>query len=120
MLERLTKYSLDHPKAIIGIVILLTALFGSQFTKITIDTDPENMLELDQPERVLYNRVKNEFGINDLIVVGIVDEKGIFRTEALERVARATSVILKIRGVINEDVVSLTTTDNVKSAGGVL
>ena len=120
MLERLTKYSLDHPKAIIGIVILLTALFGSQFTKITIDTDPENMLELDQPERVLYNRVKNEFGINDLIVVGIVDEKGIFRTEALERVARATSEILKIRGVINEDVVSLTTTDNVKSAGGVL
>ena len=120
MLERVTKYSLDHPKTVIGVVILLTIFFGFQFPKITIDTDPENMLEPDQPERVLYDRVKKEFGINELIVVGIVDEQGIFRTESLERVARATAEILKIKGVIIEDVVSLTTTDNVKSSGGFL
>jgi predicted RND superfamily exporter protein len=86
----------------------------------TIDTDPENMLEDDQPDRVLYNRVKKDFGIRDLIVVGIVDEKGIFRPESLERVARATLEILKIKGVIIEDVLSLSTTDNVKASGGLL
>ena len=120
MLERVTKYSLDHPKTVIGVVILLTIFFGFQFPKITIDTDPENMLEPHQPQRLLYDRVKKEFGINELIVVGIVDEQGIFRTESLERVARATAEILKIKGVIIEDVVSLTTTDNVKSSGGFL
>ncbi len=119
-LNRLTLFSLERPKTVIGLVILLTVLFASQFPKITIDTDPENMLEPDQSERVLYNRVKKEFGIHDLIVVGIVDEGGIFRTESLERVARATAEILKIKGVVIQDVVSLTTTNNVKSAGGVL
>jgi predicted RND superfamily exporter protein len=69
---------------------------------------------------MLYNRVKKDFGIYDLIVVGIVDEQGIFRPESLERVSRAISEILKIKGVIIEDVVSLTTTDNVKSSGGLL
>jgi hypothetical protein len=120
MLERMTKFSLDRPKTIIGLVLIVTALFALQFPRVTIDTDPENMLEMNQPDRVIYDRVKKDFGIHDLIVVGIVDDKGIFRPESLERVARVTSQILKIRGVIIEDVVSLTTTDNITSSGGLL
>jgi predicted RND superfamily exporter protein len=50
----------------------------------------------------------------------IRDEKSVFRPESLERVSRAVSQILEIKGVIIEDVVSLTTTDNVKSSGGLL
>ncbi|HEX9783412.1 MAG TPA: MMPL family transporter, partial [Opitutaceae bacterium] len=38
----------------------------------------------------------------------------------LERIARATSEIIKVRGVIIPDLVSLTTTNNVKSSGGLL
>jgi len=120
VLEHVTRFALDRPKTVIAVTVLLTVLFALQFPKITIDTDPENMLEPDQAERVFYDRVKDEFGVHDLIVVGIVAEEGIFRPEALERVARATDDILKIKGVIIPDVVSLTTTDNVKSDGGLL
>jgi len=120
MFERMTIFSMDRPKTIIGILTLLTVLFGLQFPSITIDADPENMLVTDQADRAYYNQIKREFGINDLIVVGVVDDKGIFRTEALKRIARATSEILKIKGVIIEDVVSPSTTDNVKSKGGLL
>ena len=119
-LVSMTSFSLDRPKTVIGLAVILTILFGIQFPRITIDTDPENMLEASQPDRVLYNRIKKDFGIHDLIVVGIVDKKSIFRPESLERVERAISEILKIKGVIIEDVVSLTTTDNVKSSGGLL
>jgi hypothetical protein len=120
MLERMTKFSLDRPKTVIALAIVVTVLFSTQFPRIKIDTDPENMLEANQPDRVLYNRIKKDFGIRDLIVVGIVDEKNVFRPESLERVARVTSEIIKIKGVIIEDVVSLITTDNVKSSGGLL
>src|SRR3972149_7354635 len=120
MLSKITLFALNRPKTVIGLVLVATVLFASQFPRIKIDTDPENMLEADQPDRVFYDRMKKEFGIHDLIVVGIVDEKGIFRPESLERIARATSEILKIKGVVIEDVVSLTTTDNVKSSGGLL
>ena len=120
MLERLTRFALDRPKTVIAAMLLLTVIFGLQFPRITIDTDPENMLEPDQPDRVLYDRVKKDFGIHDLVVVGIVDEKGVFRPESLEGIAKATTEILKIPGVIIPDVVSLTTTNNVKSSGGLL
>jgi hypothetical protein len=120
MLPRLTAFSVDHPKLVIGLLLGATILFALQFPSIRIDTDPENMLEVDQPDRVLYNRIKEDFGVHDLIVVGIADEHGIFRPEALAAVAQATEEILAIRGVVIPDVVSLTTTDNVKSSGGLL
>jgi len=120
MLERLTTFSMDRPWTTIAIFSFITILFGLRFSGITVDADPENMLEADQPDRVFYDQTKKDFGINDLIVVGVVDEGGIFRPESLQRIARATSEILKIEGVIIEDVISPSTTDNVKSSGGLL
>jgi len=120
MIERLTKYSMDHPKLVLGLIAIITIIFALQIPRVATDTDPENMLESNQPDRVFYDQAKNEFGISDLIVVGIVDAEGIFQPESLERIAQATSEILKIKGIIIEDVVSLTTTDNVKSTGGLL
>ena len=120
MMERLTRFSLDRPKTVLGLSVLITALFLTQFPKIKTDTDPENMLDVSQPDRVFYDELKEEFGIRDMLVVGIVDEGGIFRAESLPSVARAINEILTVQGVIIEDVVSITTTNNVKSGGGLL
>ena len=46
-----------------------------------IDTDPENMLAAEEPVRVYHNAMKKEFGLNDLVVVGVIDnahENGVF------------------------------------------
>lgn len=120
LLRRLVTFSIDYPKTVIAIVLAVTAVFAVQFPKADIDTDPENMLEDSQPDRVFYQKVKKEFGINDFIVVGITDESGIYRPEALKGVERIISQILKIKGVIAEDVISLTTTDNIKAREGTL
>jgi hypothetical protein len=120
MLERLTIFSLDRPNTTIALAVIVTVLLGLQFPKIRIDTNPENMLEADQEDRVAYDRIKEDFGIRDLIVLGIVDEAGIFWPEALEAVERIIEKIVAVQGVVIEDVVSLTTTDNVKSPSGFL
>lgn len=120
MFHRLTQFSLDYPKSVIAGVVLITILFGLQFPKIKIDTDPENMLEADQTDRVFYGRVKEDFGIRDLIVVGVHDERGVFTSNSLQRIDQAIEEILKIPGVVTEDVISLTTTDNILSEEGVL
>jgi len=113
-LRRLVTFSIDYPKTVIGIVLAITLVFLFQLPKIEIDTDPENMLEKTQPERVFYAEVKKEFGINEFIVLGITDEIGIYRPQALDAIDRLISGIVKIKGVIVRDVVSLTTTDNIK------
>jgi uncharacterized protein len=120
MLNKLTEIVTRFPKTTIAVVLIVTIFFAIQFPKIKIDTDPENMLEQRQPDRVFYNNVKKEFGINDLLVVGIVDEQGIFNSDTLKRIAKVTDDILRIKGVIIEDVVSLRTSDNVTEENGTL
>lgn len=120
MLHRLTEIVTRFPKTTIAITLIITIFFVIQFPKIKIDTDPENMLEHSQPDRVFYDKVKKGFGIHDLLVVGIVDENGIFNQDVLKRIANVTDEILKIKGVIIEDVVSLRTSDNVTSEEGTL
>lgn len=120
MLRKLVDFSVSHPKIIITLTIILTVIFAAQLPKIKIDTDPENMLETDQPDRVFYDWVKRNFGINDLIVLGITDEKGIFNSQTLGQIARITDEILNIKGVLIDDVISFTTTDNVTSEAGTL
>src|SRR3990167_4321811 len=120
MLRKLTETVIRFPKTTIAVFLIATIFFVIQFPKIKIDTDPENMLEQKQPDRVFYDKVKKEFGIHDLLVVGIVDEQGIFDPETLRRIAKVTDSILQIKGVIIEDVVSLRTSDNVTSEDGTL
>lgn len=120
MLRRLTYFSIDYPKLTIILSLLVTIFFMFQFPKIKIDTDPENMLETHQRDRVFYDGVKKEFGIHDLIVLGITDENGIFSPKTLEKIGRIVSQIVKIKGVIIEDLISFTTTDNVKADGDFL
>jgi uncharacterized protein len=120
MFEKLTLFSIHRPRTVIALMTLITILFGLQFPSIVIDADPENMLDADQADRVFYDQTKDEFGIHDLIVVGVVDDADVFRPESLDGIMRATTEILKLDGVIIEDVISPSTTDNVKSSGGLL
>ncbi|MBI3009262.1 MAG: MMPL family transporter, partial [Candidatus Omnitrophica bacterium] len=115
MLHKLTEIVTRFPKTTIAIFLIVTVFFAMQFPKMKIDTDPENMLEQNQPDRVFYDNVKKEFGVHDLLVIGIVDGEGIFNPDTLTRVAKITDEMLKIKGVIIEDVVSLRTSDNVTS-----
>jgi len=120
MKNALIDYSIRNPKTVVSLTLLMTALFAVQFPKARIDTDPENMLAAQQLDRVFYRQVKQEFGIRDLLVVGLVDEGGILETPTLEKLARAAEQVLAIPGVVAEDVVSLATSDNITASEGTL
>jgi predicted RND superfamily exporter protein len=121
MLDRLqviTDWSIRRPKVVFVLLGVLTILLVAQAPRIKIDTDPENMLERDQPDRVFYDQVRKTFGIYDYVVVGITGGRGMFTPDALARVAAVTDEILQIEGVIASEVISLSTTDNVTGSGG--
>ena len=123
ILHRITKKSLDHPWIVVLVYALITVVFLLQFPKIKVDTDPENMLTPDEPARVTHRELKREFALHDSIVVGVVDDsrpEGVFVPETLARIAAVTEEIAGIEGVISYDLVSLTTTDDIRGEGGVL
>lgn len=117
---RIVDFSVNRPKIVILLTVILTIVFAVQFPKIKIDTDPENMLREDASIRVFHKQVKKEFSIEEMIVLGIVRDDGIFHKDSLEKIERITDGIFKIRGVIPDDVVSLTVTNNVVARDGVL
>lgn len=117
---RLVELSVNRPKLVVLLTIIITILFASQFPKIKIDTDPENMLRADEPVRAFHKEVKKTFNIEEFIVLGIARNDGIFHQDSLKRIKKITDEILNIKGVIADDVLSLTVTNNVVAKEGAL
>jgi hypothetical protein len=133
-----------HPTktfVLIGIVTLLLALlaalpslFPQSFSflhPVRVDTDPENMLQEDEPARVFHNQMKETFNLNDMIVVGVVNEdhsQGVFNAKTLEKVYELTEFAKGLRGqtigadepqagVVRADMIAPSTVDNIEQGG---
>src|SRR3989338_217563 len=121
MLERLTRLAIDYPKTVIGVMLTVTLLFGLQFPKITVDTDPKHMLPATSPVRQYNDQVERAFALHpDVIVLGIVNPQGVVNPHTLKRIAELTRTVQQIPGVISRDVDSLTSVDNVTAGDGEL
>jgi hypothetical protein len=104
-----------------GLAVVIAA---AMMLRIEVDTDPENMLPGDQPDRVFHNEVEQAFQLRDAIVVGIVnttDPDGIYNAETLSNLHALSQSILELDGVVTQDVMSLATADNItqNEAGGI-
>ena len=140
-MQSLSSHASQNPKKWFSVAGLVSVLFlvlvalptlapGSFpfLNALHIDTDPENMLSETEPVRLFHNAMKKEFGLYDMIVVGVVNEtnpQGVFNTETLQDVVTLTNFAKKIRweedgerhGVIAVDVIAPSTVDNIEQAG---
>ena len=120
-MKKLVKFSVGHPRWVVGAIFTFTLLFASQLPKIKIDTDPKHMLPVTSPVREYNDRVEGWFALHpDVIVLGVRSEKGIFTTEALRPILDLTQAIMKIPGVVAPDVIGLPTVEDVTSEGETL
>ena len=85
----LVEFSVDHPKLVVILSIIVTLLFMTQFPKMRTDTDPKNMLPATSAVRVWNDRVEKDFSLyKDMIVLGIVNEKGILNSDTLAKIQK--------------------------------
>jgi len=128
---KIASYSAGHYKLITIIMVLFTLILGAFIPLIKIDTDPENMLAADEPVRVFHNQTKSRFALNDIVVVGIINDKspnGVFNPSSLARVYELTEFAKTLRwpdeedpneqiGVIEVDLLAPSTVDHIGQAG---
>jgi predicted RND superfamily exporter protein len=114
-----TEFVLNRPRLIFVIVLLMTLGTAAMIPLIQIDTDPENMLPEDQPERVFHNAVKERFNLHDMIVVGAVNDQdqGIYNPASLQALLQIATGIEQLQGVIDYDLMALSHVDNIVQAG---
>jgi hypothetical protein len=120
LLNALIDFSLQRPKTVLALMMIVLVAAAIQLPKITIDTDPENMLPPDQAARVFHNQSKKDFTLHDMLVVGVVNEtnpNGVFNPRTLARVHELTRAIEAIDGVIPADLLSLAAIDNISQGG---
>jgi len=117
----LVLFSVEHPKTVVLLSVLLAMLFMTQFPKMTTDTNPKNMLPATSAVRVGNDGVEKTFGLyEDMIVLGVTHDQGVVNPVTLTKIKRITEAILQIRGVAARDVASFTTVDNVTMEDGAL
>lgn len=112
------QFALTKPKVIYFIVLFMVLFSLAMMPKLTIDTDPENMLSQDNTARLLHNKIKSEFNMRDMIVVGAISEKSIFTPDSLLALQQLSDKILLIDGVIQQDLMSLSEVDNITQLEG--
>ena len=113
-------FSINHPWTVLIAVLALTLGLGLQIPNIQIDTDPENMLSEEEFVRVFHNKVKKEFVLYDMIVLGVVNEEhveGVFNPATLEKVFHLTRNIETLEGVIEVDLLAPSKVDDIQQAG---
>jgi len=118
--DRVVELSTRHPKTVVLTNAVLFLAAASLMPRISVDTDPENMLPADQEARVFHNEVKARFTLYDMIVVGVVndeDANGVFNPASLTRIHQLTRAIEQIDGVIRQDLLSLASVDNISQGG---
>jgi len=117
----LVEFSVEHPKLIVVLSVIVTLIFMTQFPKMETDTNPKNMLPATSDVRVWNDEVDKTFGLyEDMIVVGIKNGKGIVNTNTLGKIKNITDEIMKIKGVASRDVNSFPTITNVTADKGTL
>ncbi|MCL4456439.1 MAG: MMPL family transporter [Nitrospirae bacterium] len=117
----LVEFSVEHPKLVVVLSVIVTLIFMTQFPKMKTDTNPKNMLPATSDVRVWNDEVDGTFGLyEDMIVVGVKNESGIVNTETLNKIKKITDEIMKVKGVASRDVNSFPTITNVTAEKGTL
>ncbi len=112
-------------------MVVFTLGLGALIPRISVDTDPENMLSEDEPARVFHNDVKERFVLNDIVVVGVVNDKdpdGVFNPSSLGKIYELTEFAKRLRwsdeeepeqqiGVIEIDLLAPSTVDHIGQGG---
>jgi uncharacterized protein len=118
MIKAIVQFSVDRPRLTLFLVLAVTLGFGTFLPRITLNTDPKDMLAADAPVRVANARIEQQFALApNMIVVGITRTApaGVFEPDTLGRIHALTTAIVAIEGVAGRDVASLVTTNNVVS-----
>ncbi len=114
-MKRFFELVVDHSRKVLGFYVLATLFFLYQIPRIPVETDLKKWLPEGNEEVEYYDEVRDLFGLSDRAVIAVAHEGpgGVFNPATLELVANLTESVKGLNGVIEEDVISLATQDNI-------
>ncbi len=102
----------------IALLVALLAVYGVALSRLTLDGSVERIMLKGDPERLLNDQARKTFGVDEIIMVAIPEEGGIYQPAYLERIDKLTKQFEKLQFVA--DVYSLTNYEVITGQDGEL
>jgi hypothetical protein len=129
--DLLIGFAIARYRLVALIVLLFTMVCGMFIPFMTIDTDPENMLETTEPARLFHDEIKRRFNLSESIVLGVINEHdpdGVFNPETLKRIFELTEYARtlqwpekgdsrKMNGVVEARMIAPSMVDHISQSG---
>ena len=118
----LARYAIAHPGRVLVIAGVATLASAPGITRLKLRTDGNALIAPDAPE-VLYDRsIRDQFGIEDNIVVLVRSEHGdgIFNPATVKVVRELTAELMRLPGINPTNVTSLATEPSFRMRPGTL
>lgn len=114
----MSKFVIHHPRAVITLVLIITAIFGYGLRYgLTLDVSPLGFIERESQASADFSQARKEFGPDDYLVAAVTCN-GIFIPENIARLRILHEKIEKLSGV--SEVLSLINVPYARSVNGVV
>jgi predicted RND superfamily exporter protein len=108
-MERFLKWVTRRPKTILAALLIVTAAFSSQLSKLRIEVSGRDLIPADHPTVLFDNEVQKKFGLRETILVVLINESsGILNPHSLSTLHHLAQEVQKIEGVAPDGVTSIT------------
>jgi predicted RND superfamily exporter protein len=117
LIERFYKKIVLFPKTVILASLILFVVTISFLPKLVKDTRSDAFLAADNPALLYRDKVKEQFGLSDPMVVAIVNhsDRGIYTPESMRLISLLTNAFQGLPNIDAERVFSLATESNIEA-----
>jgi predicted RND superfamily exporter protein len=117
-MEGYVRFIVRHRRAVVLVVLGITALLASQLRYIRIEVRERAIFPTEHPYVQLHNRIIDTFGGDDILVIGVIPKSGdVFNPRTLEKIARLTRAVEQLPDFFPDSVLSIAA-ERVKSIKG--
>lgn len=105
---------IKYSKLIIAVTLILTIFFCYGISKLEVASNFKDDLPVNDPIVQTESYFQEIFGKKDLVIIGIENISTIYNTSTLQKVKEISEEIKHLKGIIEDEVISLSTANNIK------
>ena len=117
MLQTFLSKIISYPRTVLLLVFIGTLFAIGGLTKVDVNSEFTNDIPEDDPLVVTDKKLKSYFGESSLVWIGIKSDN-IFQKRTLEKIEGISEAVKSIEWVIDDEIKSLTTVNNIKGVEG--
>ena len=110
LITHLLRFSVRHPRVVIALVGVVTVCALVFIPRIQLRLDGRSLIPSGLPQFAEGDQAATRFELRDLVLIGVGNQQsGVYTPETLRRIARLSDGLSRVKGVVPDSVVSIST-----------